>query len=318
MFEKIIEKIIIQYFGDYIENLDLDKLNLGLLSGNLTLEEIKLKEKKINEYNLPFKLISGILKKLIIKFPWTNNFNTNTIIEIENLQLILSIIEQKDWNFKNNFNDIENKLMLLKNFFNKYIEDITEKIKNKIKENNNINNKNNNYLDKIKNKIIDNIKIGFKNIHIRIEDNNNKFSLGLMIDEILLSNTDKNFQEKFFLREQINNNNNNNNKLNLENIVIIEDDMNKYKILKITNLSMYINYNEKIFISNYSNNQYENIMNEIYNNNENIIIFPINLFIKLNIFNNNKINKYNIDIEITSLKLIFKKSQYDIIIKFVK
>ena len=63
MFEKIIEKIIIQYFGDYIENLDLDKLNLGLLSGNLTLEEIKLKEKKINEYNLPFKLINGILKK---------------------------------------------------------------------------------------------------------------------------------------------------------------------------------------------------------------------------------------------------------------
>ena len=43
MFEGLIEQLILAYLGDYIENLDRDKLSLGIWSGKLTLENIQIK-----------------------------------------------------------------------------------------------------------------------------------------------------------------------------------------------------------------------------------------------------------------------------------
>jgi hypothetical protein len=48
MFEGLIERLILSYFGDYIENLDRNKLTIGLWSGSLALEDIKIRSKAIN------------------------------------------------------------------------------------------------------------------------------------------------------------------------------------------------------------------------------------------------------------------------------
>ena len=59
MFEGLIERLILAYFGDYIENLDKNKLSLGLWSGILNLEDITIKSSSINKMKLPFKFIFG-------------------------------------------------------------------------------------------------------------------------------------------------------------------------------------------------------------------------------------------------------------------
>ena len=59
MFEGLIERLILSYFGDYIENLDRNKLTIGLWSGSLELEDIKIRSKAINELKLPFKFHFG-------------------------------------------------------------------------------------------------------------------------------------------------------------------------------------------------------------------------------------------------------------------
>ncbi len=75
MLEGLIEKLILAYLGDYIENLDKSKLNIGVISyffilklwsGNLDLEDIVLNSKAINELKLPFKLIFGRVRKLSV------------------------------------------------------------------------------------------------------------------------------------------------------------------------------------------------------------------------------------------------------------
>ena len=48
MFEGLIEQLILAYLGDYIENLDRDKLSLGIWSGKLTLENIQIRNKAIS------------------------------------------------------------------------------------------------------------------------------------------------------------------------------------------------------------------------------------------------------------------------------
>lgn len=42
MFEKILEKILIQYFGKFIIGLDKNNLKLGVWSGNVVIENVNI------------------------------------------------------------------------------------------------------------------------------------------------------------------------------------------------------------------------------------------------------------------------------------
>ena len=42
MFEKILEKILIQYFGKFIIGLDKNNLKLGVWSGNVVIEKVNI------------------------------------------------------------------------------------------------------------------------------------------------------------------------------------------------------------------------------------------------------------------------------------
>ena len=296
MFEKIIEKIILQFFGDYIENLDSNKLSLGLLSGSLSLKDIKIKSKKINEMKLPFKLLFGNIGELNMKIPWTNNFTTPTIIDISNIQITVKLISRTDWEFLD-FYSFEAKLSYLNSFFEKKINELTEAMENKEKEKNN----NNNYLDKIKIKILDNLHVNFKKIHFRIEDLNDysKYSLGFTLDELLVINTNSNWEESFINRTE-------NSNLN-ENI---------YKLLKIKNFGFYLNLNESKFLCNLKEDEdihnKISLMDELYNNQEEaFLIKPISLTGKMIQYVNKMIE---IKICLEKFEINFRKQQYDKII----
>ena len=116
MFEALIEKLILSYFGDYIENLDRNKLSLGLWSGSLTLEDIKINPKSINKFKLPFKFLFGRIKKLTLLIPWKENFSVPTEITIESIQIVLTATSDSDkWEYTD-YNNYENKLYYLLKF----------------------------------------------------------------------------------------------------------------------------------------------------------------------------------------------------------
>ena len=115
MFEKLIEQLILKYLGDYIEGFDPNKLSLGLWSGTLSLEKIKLKAKAIDDLKLPFKLTFGLINKLSVSISWKTNFSEPTEITIEGLYIVLSLIDANDWE-SNNYNSYEYKLEQLKKY----------------------------------------------------------------------------------------------------------------------------------------------------------------------------------------------------------
>ena len=121
MFEGLIERLILAYFGEYIENLDKNKLSLGLWSGILNLEDITIKSSSINKMKLPFKFIFGKIKKLSLNIPWKQNFSVPTVITIENIHIVLRVITKpNNWNY-NNYNSFENKIYYLLKFGNEQI-----------------------------------------------------------------------------------------------------------------------------------------------------------------------------------------------------
>ena len=85
MLAGLVEKIILNYFGDYIENFEKDKISLGvsnriflkllfftifqIWSGYLEMKDILIKPSAINKLNLPFNLLLGKITKIdVYKF----------------------------------------------------------------------------------------------------------------------------------------------------------------------------------------------------------------------------------------------------------
>ena len=125
MFEKLIEQLILKYLGDYIEGIDPDNLSLGLWSGTLTLEKIKLKAKAIDDLKLPFKLSFGLINKLSLSISWKTNFSEPTEITIEGLNIVLSLVDTKDWEYVD-YTSYESKIEQLMKYSKKKFDSLVQ------------------------------------------------------------------------------------------------------------------------------------------------------------------------------------------------
>ena len=56
MFEKLLQKVLMNYFGRFIDGLDKNNLKLGVWSGNVAIENVNLKPEVIELLELPFTL----------------------------------------------------------------------------------------------------------------------------------------------------------------------------------------------------------------------------------------------------------------------
>ena len=336
MFEALIEKLILSYFGDYIENLDRNKLSLGLWSGSLTLEDIKINPKSINKFKLPFKFLFGRIKKLSLLIPWKQNFSVPTEITIESIQIVLTFTSDNNkWEYTD-YNNYENKLYYLLKFSNERMFQLTQtfieeakKLENSEQNNAASKEKQNTFWDGLVVKILDNLQVKFKNVHLRIESpfDNNHTSLGISLEEMFIVNTNEEWQEEFIDRN-------------------INKNANIFKLLKISNFGIYLNPNENFLIYNiYKENieqknekevnaLIEEHMNSLFPEEEQklpdmeYLIEPMSLTAKMtqrndiNINENKDMNLLNLPkihliLELNKFNFDIQKEQYDCIIKIM-
>ena len=333
MFEALIERLILSYFGDYIENLDRNKLSLGLWSGSLTLEDIKINPKSINKFKLPFKFLFGRIKKLSLFIPWKENFSVPTEITIESIQIILTVTSNSDkWEYTD-YNNYENKLYYLLKFSNERMLQLTQTFIEETKKLENSNQKGNStekqngYWDGLFLKILDNLQVKFKNVHIRREApfDNNHTSLGVSLEEMFVVNTNEFWQEEFIDRN-------------------IDKDSNIFKLLKISNFGIYLNPSEKFLIYNiYKENIeqkkdekeiqdiIEKHMTQLFPEQEErlpdmeYLIEPMSLTAKMTQRNDinkelnisNQLPKMHLILELDKFNFDIQKEQYDCIIKIM-
>lgn len=90
MFEKLLQKIIQDVVGEFIDGIDLKKLNIGIWSGTVDIFNVSLKPKILAMFGLPYKLIYSNIKQLRITIPWKNLFSAPLIIEVDSVQIIVS------------------------------------------------------------------------------------------------------------------------------------------------------------------------------------------------------------------------------------
>ena len=339
MFEVLIEKLILSYFGDYIENLDRNKLSLGLWSGSLTLEDIKINPKAINRFKLPFKFLFGKIKKLSLLIPWKQNFSVPTEITIDSIQVVLTATSDSNkWDYTD-YNNFENKLYYLLKFSNERMLQLAQSFVEETKKMEMEKTgqaptqqpeKQNTFWEGMVLKILDNLQVKFKNVHIRIEApfDNNKTSIGMSLEEMFVVNTNENWEEEFIDRN-------------------VHKNANIFKLLKISNFGIYLNPNEtNLFYNIYDKiikekseiealESVEKGMNEVFPvgdkklKNMDYLIEPMSLTAKMTqrndlSANNNKDNEINTQLpkihlvlDLDKFNFDIQKEQYDCIIKII-
>lgn len=74
--KSLIQKIIVNYFGTFINGIQKDKLSVDLLGGNFKLENISLNHEYFNGLNTPFNLTYSSIGKLNLQVILYNNKGT--------------------------------------------------------------------------------------------------------------------------------------------------------------------------------------------------------------------------------------------------
>ena len=71
MFATIMESVLVKHLGKYLDGIK-NNMDISILTGNVTIENISLRPEFINELELPFTLKFSHVSKILINVPWTN------------------------------------------------------------------------------------------------------------------------------------------------------------------------------------------------------------------------------------------------------
>ena len=168
--KNIIESLLVKYLGKYVDGLK-NSLDIGLLDGEVSIENVSLKASFINDMGLPLTLKFSHIEKIHIDIPWTSLKDKNTIITIKGIYVLLNMNYEE-------LEDDSNPVEMLKTT----IEHIKLEMKKKWMEGA----KDETFAEKNLIRIVDNAIVNISNIHLRIESFRRHwdYSLGVVMDEI--------------------------------------------------------------------------------------------------------------------------------------
>ena len=90
MFEGLAESLLKALLGEYVENVDPQKLSVSIWSGQVSLRDLRLKSNLFHKLGLPFDLKLGIIKHLKFDVPWARLASSPVVCKLDQLFLILT------------------------------------------------------------------------------------------------------------------------------------------------------------------------------------------------------------------------------------
>jgi len=70
MFESILERVLNDTLGEFLDGLDRNKLSVSIWSGDINIQDLKFKPNCLIELGLPFDIVESIVGELTVKVPW--------------------------------------------------------------------------------------------------------------------------------------------------------------------------------------------------------------------------------------------------------
>lgn len=226
MFESLVANILNRFLGSFIEGFDPKQLNIGIWSGDVKLRKLQLRKDSLEKFNLPVDVKFGHLGELMMQIPWSNLRTKPVKITIEDIYIVAKPIimdhldpekeRQKELKVK------RERLEALEAFSKTTIE-------NELKSSGSENNES--FTESLITKIVDNLQVTIKNIHVRYEDDtafmDYPYGVGVTLKELSAVSANEDWVPSFLSTTQ----------------VFVR------KLLKLKNLSVYMNTNSSSIYS---------------------------------------------------------------------
>ena len=197
MLEGLAAWILKTYIGKYVD-VDPDKLSVGLLSGVVELENVHLKADAFNDNSFPFQLKYGHISKIKLNISLNTLRYSPWLIEIEGISVIFAPKnqqkeeEREEANDKDKENILSRKLDKLDKYEHKWFKEIEflgiDESRHDDATKLNLSSKLLALLGPMSYSLLNNLHISLKNVHIRYEDDFNRFSFGAYIELLLIKN----------------------------------------------------------------------------------------------------------------------------------
>lgn len=204
MFEKILERVLLNYFGKFITGFDKTNLSLGVWSGNIVIENVSLKPEIIALLEMPLSLKFSSLGRMTLKVPWNKLSSSPVEVTLEDILIVVTPLPEARWQYDDTL-QLQRKLASLQKIVQKHLK-TKETAEQK------------SYVDRLTIKIVDNLQVQLKNIHFRFEEVFDQapaqsYSWGIKLDLLEAMTTNDDFHVCFIDRSDAKNKNAPRNKL---------------------------------------------------------------------------------------------------------
>jgi vacuolar protein sorting-associated protein 13A/C len=166
MIEGLVTALLSRFLGDFVNGLEKENLRIGILSGDVTLENLELKKEALQNFDLPITIKTGFLGRLHLSIPWQNLGSRPAIIRLERIYLVagptkvgedsIEIIEKREQNTKQ-------KRLMLYELLNKPTDDDAASKTAAADEGDT-------FTKRWLTKVVDNLQLFVDKVHIRYED----------------------------------------------------------------------------------------------------------------------------------------------------
>lgn len=190
--------VLNQVLGEWIENLNKEDFKLSLFSGQVMLNNLKVKASAIDRLGLPYYLKCGFVGKIFVEIPWTSITSCPLKLKVENVFILLT---PRDWT-----HNVEEEKDIQRRILER--TKISELDTFEVLNDENLAQSANEpgYIEKLVTKIVDNIQVEIGNVYIRIEDNvsyRSKYAVGIVMRELKAITTNQKGEEEFVVDSKL-------------------------------------------------------------------------------------------------------------------
>ena len=125
MLESILQKILVNNAGKYIDGIDKEKLKVSLWSGSITIKGISIKKEVIKMLNMPVNMKFSHLGELKLDIPFKNLGSKPVEASLTNVFIILEPADKDTWEVSD-YAKIQSRINLMELYIAEYLAKIME------------------------------------------------------------------------------------------------------------------------------------------------------------------------------------------------
>ncbi|XP_078740858.1 intermembrane lipid transfer protein VPS13C-like, partial [Lampetra fluviatilis] len=187
--EAVVVDLLNRVLADYVINLDRSQLSLSIWGGDVVLENLQIREDALSEFDLPFRVTSGVIGRLTLKIPWKNLYSAAVVATLEDLTVLVVPSTSVAY-------DAAKELRLQREAKQKELQRIEEMVQ-KARNKGSKKVESDTFVEKLATQILRNLQLKVSRIHVRYEDNvtypSRAVAVGITLGSLSFQTTNSNW-----------------------------------------------------------------------------------------------------------------------------